>query len=286
VPVRSFINASSGGVGGFLRSASGRAVYALVLWVLAFSALEQFAELSRDFGISPRLFHSIACAIALGAALFESATLRGLAGLRHLWERPDPIVDIAQRKCTYRAALFTDLQKVRKLAIKRYGWAFPLQSIQRWHQCNPKCLFLMFHEGTLVGYVDAFPISDADYRSLLRGGEERLITPVRETDVDATMSFYIASLVMDEKWGAMLSSLLKKAVHFYSSAYPDKPWTRLCAIGYSPAGRSLLEAKEMRVVIGDSVAVQMYSLDAAMLPGLRKVNRRFWQRLLPQDPPA
>lgn len=270
----------------WLRSASGRVAYALVLWVLAFSALEQFAELNRDvLGLPPAVFHSVVAAIALGAALFESITLRGLAGLHNLWDRPDPIDRIVDQRCQYRAALGTDLQKVRKLAIKRYGWAFPLKALQRWHRSNPKILFLMICEGNVVAYVDAFPISEGDYQSLLAGGEERLITPLRDTDVDPTTSFYIASLVVDQGWGARLPGLLKQATTFYAGAYPNKTWRRVCAIGYSAAGQTLLEAKEMRAVLGAAPAVHLYSLEPAMLPGLSKGNRRFWQRLLP-DPAA
>jgi hypothetical protein len=263
--VKNLINVNAGTLSNWFRSASGRVIYALALWVLAFSALEQFADLSKDlFAIRPLVFHTAACAAALAAAIFESVTLRGVSGLRHLWDRPDPIEDITHQKCNYRAALFTDLQKVRKLAIKRYGWAFALNALQRWHRSNSKCLFLMLSEGRLAGYVDAFPIAEVDYQFLLGGGEERLITPIRDTDVESSMSFYIASVVIDEGWGARLPSLLKQAMNFYSGAYPNKPWKQLCAIGYSAAGRALLEAKDMRAVMGDSVKVAMYSLDAGI----------------------
>ena len=266
----------------WLRGVSGRVTYALVLWVLAFSALEQFGDLNKDLnGVRPAVFHVVAGVLALGVALFESVTLRGLSGLRHLWERPDPIESFADRKCEFRAARPVDLQKVRKLAIKRYGWAFPLESLRRWYRCNPNCLFLMLSESAVVGYVDAFPISDADYRFLLAGGEERLMTPLTEREVDSTTSFYIASLVVDVGWGFKLPTLLKKALTFYSSAYPNKPWTRLCAIGYSAAGQSLLQAKEMRVVPSSLDTVDMYTVEANQVGNMKEASRRFWQKLFP-----
>jgi hypothetical protein len=268
----------------WLRSISGRATYAAVLWVLAFSTLEQFEGLNRDlFGLRSLMFHSLTCSIALAAALFEAVTLRGVSGLRDLWDRPDPIAGIANRSCTYRAALSGDLLSVRKLAIKRYGWAFPMKALQRWHQANPKCLFLMLSEGELVGYVDAFPISGPDYEHLLAGGEERLITPLREDAVEPTCSFYIASVVIAEGWGGRLPALLNCAIKSYSGYYPQKAWCRVCAIGYSPGGRTLLEKKEMQPVVRDNVKIQMYTIDRRTLLS-RKANRALWQKLLP-DPP-
>lgn len=269
----------------WLRRLSGRATYAVVLWVVAFSTLEQFAGLNQElFGLRSLVFHSLTGSIAFGVALFEAITLRGLGGIRDLWDRPDPITGVANRSCTYRAALSGDLASVRKLAIKRYGWAFRLKALQRWHQSNPKCLFLMLSEGELVGYVDAFPISDRDYQALLAGGEEQLVTPLREDAVEATCSFYIASVVIAEGLGGRLPALLKYALKSYSRYYPQKTWSRVCAMGYSPEGRTLLEKKEMQLVVGDDVKVQMYAIDRRTLPLIGKTNRALWQKLLPDLP--
>jgi hypothetical protein len=264
-----------------VRSAAGRAAYGIVLWVLAFSTLEQFAELNSELhSLTSTVFHWLAALLAMVAATYEAVTMKGLAGLRSLWERPDPIDVPPDRKCTCRVAGNDDLQRVRRLALKRYGWAFTLRALQRWHRCNPKCLFLMESEGKLVGYLDAFPISENDYQFLLADGQERLITPLGEEAVTPASSFYIASVVVDEGWGGRLAYLLKRAMTFYCETYPTKSWQRVCAIGYSPAGRALLEQKDMRLA-AEAVKVQMYVVDRALLPRLAKLNRNFWQKLLP-----
>jgi hypothetical protein len=267
----------------WLRSASGRVVYAIVLGVLAFSTLEQFSGLNQDLSWLPRAtFHWVAFAAALGAALFEATTLRGLAGLRHFLEKPDPIASVANRRCAYRFAHVEDLESVRALAIARYGWAFKSRHLRRWHDANPKCLFLMLSEGELVGYLDAFPISAADYRFLLEGGKERKITPLRADAIDADSSFYVASVVVAESWGGRLPALLKRGATAYGSRYADKAWRRVCAIGYSPEGRKLLERKEMKLVTGDGIRARMYALERADLAGLSRVNRVLWLRFLPE----
>jgi hypothetical protein len=266
----------------WLRSASGRAIYAVILWVVIFSTLEQFTGLSDDLlGPSHRaMFHLIVFLIAFAAALFEAITLRGLEGLRDYWDRPDPIAAVVNRKCTYRAALTADLPNVRKLALRRYGWAFPIGALQRWHVSNPRCLFLMLSDGELVGYIDAFPIRLADYQSLLAGGEERRIRPLRSDAVDATCSFYIASVVIAEAWGGHLPGLLRRAMTFYGASYPNKVWARVCAVGYSPEGRTMLERREAQPVAADDVKVRMYTVDRTLLPRLGKGNRAFWSKLL------
>jgi hypothetical protein len=257
-------------------------MYGVILCVLAFSTLEQFGGLNDDlFHLDRRTFHALAFVVAFGAALFEAVTLRGLTGVRHFWERPDPIASVANRSHTYRAALSKDLQSVRKLALKRYGWAFTLKELQRWHRSNPLCLYLMVSEGDLVGYVDAFPITAADHDALLAGGREQDVTPLRAEAVDATCSFYIASVVIEEAWGGLLPACLKNAVTFYSQSYGNKAWCRVCAVGYSPEGRTLLEMKQARRVHGRDDKVQMYTVDRSMLPGLSRSNRAVWSKLLP-----
>ena len=57
----------------WLRNISGRVAYGLVLWVVAFSTLKQFAGLNTDFfHLSSLTFHSITSATAVAAALFEA----------------------------------------------------------------------------------------------------------------------------------------------------------------------------------------------------------------------
>lgn len=265
----------------WFRKASGRIAYALVLWVVVFSSLEQFDGLNDDLvHLNEMTFHLLVAAIALVASLFEAVTLQGLHGLRSLWEKPDPIPSVVNRDCKYRAARSNDLRSVQKLARKRYGWAFSLEDLQRWHRSNSKCLFLMQSEGELVGYVDAFPITAADYEFLLAGGRENLITPLKEDAVDATSCFYIASVVIAEAWGGLLPALIKRAVAFYGRSYGRKDWSRICAIGYSPEGRVLLEKKGAQPLDGHNIRVQMYIIDRTMLPKLRYANTRLWSKLL------
>jgi hypothetical protein len=237
------------------------------------------------FSLSQQItFHLVVSAIALTCAIFEAVTLLGVSGLRNLWQRPDPIADIANRSNTYKAALDRDLIEVRKLAKKRYGYAFAIKELRRWHDLNPHCLYLMFSDAVLVGYVDAFPISAADYDRLLAEEPEELITPLRDKQVDPTCSFYIASVVVEEEWGAVLPTLLRKAVTFYSESYTTKCWGRVCAIGYSPQGRTLLQRRGAQRVHGEKV--QMFMVDRSMLPNLSPANRALWSRLLPPVPVA
>lgn len=219
-----------------LRDVVGRVLYALILWIVISSTLEQFAGLNAHFSVlGESTFHLLASVIALIAAAFEAVTLLGISGVRNMWQRPDPIDDIISRNHSFRVALGKDLVGVREFAKKRYGYAFKIRELRRWHSLNPRCLYLMFSDGELVGYVDAFPISAADYQHLLADRPEQLITPLRDEEVDNTCSFYIASVVIEKGWGGLLPTLLKRALSFYRDSYQTKVWVRVCAIGYSPA---------------------------------------------------
>jgi hypothetical protein len=139
----------------------------------------------------------------------------------------------------------------------------------------------MLSEGDLVGYIDAFPISEKDYQFLLTKGErkERLITPLRPEAVDDTCSFYVASVVVAREWGGHLRSLLTRAIAFYCGSYPKKLWVRVCAIAYSEQGLKMLEKREARRV--PDVKVKMYAVDRQTLPSLSRRNRALWSKLLP-----
>jgi hypothetical protein len=272
-------------VSDWIRTGAGRVIYAVVLWVVIFSTLEQFAGVNDDLlKLNRATFHVLAFTIAAVAAVFEAVTLRGISGLLNLWQRPDPIASIVNRTPAYKAAFESDLHDVRKLAIKRYGWAFPIEAIRRWHFHNSRCLYLMLLDGELVGYVDAFPISAADYQSLLDGAEEHHITPLKNEAVDNTCSFYIASVVIEHECGGLLPALIKRAVSFYCRSYNNKTWSRVCAIAYSPQGRTLLEKKQAQLLLGDNVEDRMFVVDRNMLIGLNKSNRALWSKLLPPIP--
>lgn len=266
----------------YLRLVAGRVLYALVLWVVISSTLEQFAGVNERFLIiGESTFHLLVLGIALTAAAFEAVTLLGISGLQNLWQRPDPIDDIMIRNRSFHVALDKDLVKVRKLAKKRYGFAFTIKALRRWHSLNPRCLYLMVSDGELVGYVDAFPISAGDFQHLVDGLPEYLITPLRDHEVDDTCSFYIASVVIEEGWGGLLPALLKRTLSFYSNCYSNKAWTRVCAIAYSAAGRALLELKGAQLYRAQSSKVDMFTIDRNMLPGLSRPNRALWSKLLP-----
>ena len=82
-----------------LRVVAGRVLYALVLWVVISSTLEQFAGLNAHFSfLDESTFHLIVSAIALTAAGFEAVTLLGVSGLRNLWQRPDPLTENCQSR--------------------------------------------------------------------------------------------------------------------------------------------------------------------------------------------
>lgn len=264
-----------------LRVVAGRVLYALVLWIVISSTLEQFAGLNAHFALlRESTFHLLASVSALTAAAFEAVTLLGISGLRNMWQRPDPIEDIISRDHRFRVALDKDLVRVRELAKRRYGYAFKIRELRRWHSLNPRCLYLMFSDGELVGYVDAFPISAADYIHLLAGRPEQLITPLRDEEVDNTCFFYIASVVIEERWGGLLPALLKRAVSFYSNSYRTKVWARVCAIAYSPAGRALLELKGAQLYRDEPSKVEMFTINRSMLASLSRTNRALWSKLL------
>jgi hypothetical protein len=75
----------------------------------------------------------------------------------------------------------------------------------------------------------------------------------------ATSSFYIASVVIADGWGGRLRVLLKSAMNFYGRSYLNKGWRRVCAIGYSPEGRALLEKRAMQLVFGANLMCRCIS---------------------------
>lgn len=263
-----------------IRTVSGRVLYGLILWVIVFSTLGQFKDLNDDLHwLEPMTFHTSTGLVALVVAMFEAITLKGLSGLHTFFERPDPIPSTADAHCDYRPARPEDLRKIRALALKRYGYAFALDELQRWHNHNPNCFFLAMCEGRVVAYMDAFPISEEDVTFLLAGGREQKITPLPPEKVDATSSFYIASLVTDGNWGALLPSFLKRALAFYARVYPTKNWRQVCAIGYSSRGETLLQKRQAkrRASAGKK---PFYIVDRSMLPTMGRSNRAGWSKLL------
>ena len=118
---------------------------------------------------------------------------------------------------------------------------------------------------------------------MLSDGElEHLITPLRDNQVDSTCCFYIASVVIEPEWGGLLPTLLKRAVTFYNRAYGTKTWTRVCAIGYSPQGQTLLEKRGAeRVYTDNNREFPMFTVDRNRLGRLSRTNRAFWLKLLP-----
>src|SRR5687767_4954733 len=100
-----------------LRVILGRVIYGLVLWVVISSTLEQFAGLNTDLlGFHPSIFHFVAGTVALTAATFEAVTLKGISGLRDVWQRRDPLADVVNRPYKFSQAMEKDLEEIRKLA--------------------------------------------------------------------------------------------------------------------------------------------------------------------------
>jgi hypothetical protein len=65
-------------VSDWIRTGAGRVIYAVVLWIVIFSTLEQFTSVNVDLlKLSATTFHLLAFAVAAVAAVFEAVTLRG-----------------------------------------------------------------------------------------------------------------------------------------------------------------------------------------------------------------
>jgi len=261
----------------------GSILYGTVLFVVVLATLEGFSGLNTDLKILlPSDFHTLMFVLAIGVASYEAKTERGLSGLQQLFAKPEPIDSAPAGEYTYRPSRLADLRHIRKLAMRRYGYAFSQQELERWFHCNPACFFVMFCDGKLVGYIDAFPIATKDYSHLLEGKRrEQEMTPLKPHEVDEESSFYIASVVIAEGFGSQILALFTHALKFYSTEYrpPANRWTRLCAIGHSQRGRELLTERGM-LLANPGTEKQVFQIDHKT--HLSKLNHRYWKKLFPR----
>jgi hypothetical protein len=135
----------------------------------------------------------------------------------------------------------------------------------------------MLHDGNLVGYMDAFPISHQDFDLMAVGEEEVKINPQGPSDVSSDSSFYIASVAVSPKYITLVDLFLRKAVRFYSAAYPEKRWTRICGLAETPNGLALARRLGMTRLAG--ATAEFYAVGAEDVPKMSPNLRRYWRRL-------
>lgn len=177
-------------------------------------------------------------------------------------------------KRRFRPADLGDIDQIHRLASEIYGprYRFPDATLRAWWKLNPKCFYVMLCDSIVVGYIDAFPITEGHYQHLLAGKEESLITPQRVDDVGPESSFYIASIVIAPNYRGN-ERFFRKASRFYEKAYPRKPWTRVCAMAYTPDGEKWIKRKGMFQVGNTAV----WCIDEHSWSNLGDENRAFWR---------
>lgn len=182
-------------------------------------------------------------------------------------------------KYRFRRADACDINQIHQLAVEIYGptrYAFTKDRLREWLQINPKCFFVMVSRENIVGYIDAFPISDEHYDHLLAAKDERQITPQGVHAAGPESSFYIASIVVAPDHRGNVLRFIEKALRFYGKAYPNKAWKRICALAYTANGVKWVERKGMLRVRN----TEMWHIDRQNLSTLREGNRAFWRPLL------
>jgi len=178
---------------------------------------------------------------------------------------------------SYRSLAIEELGTLYELARKTYGvsYTFSENDLKGWWRCNPNCYYGLFCDRELVGYFDAFPISDEAFNDLTADNEKTL-SPLNADQLTNECSFYIASFVVLPQHSSQIQTFINKAFEFYSTAYPVAKWDKICALAYTPAGEKWCRHKGMNQVNeGD-----MWSIDKASLTFLTRENKLFWQPLL------
>ena len=263
-----------------------RIVYGSILFVIALSTLEQFSGLNNDvFKLPIGRFHALMVGVAIGAAVFEACFLMGLEGVKRFCVTTDYIADAPPPMGghDYRRAYLEDIPAIHQLARQIYGWRYQFseKTLRKWWHLNPECFFVMLHNDQIVGYMDAFPVSEKDYERLTRGQDERRILPLPVAAVDQRSSFYIASLVIEPRHRGRILVFLAKTFRHYASAYPHKPWQRVCAVAYTAKGTEWVKVRGMDQVED----TDMWYVNPDLIPRLNKKNQDFWQRMfLPASP--
>lgn len=196
--------------------------------------------------------------------------------LRTRWGDPFGMPPV---KYSFRRADTCDMDQIHQLAQEIYGatrYSFTPNKLREWVQINPKCFFIMTTREAIVGYIDAFPISNETHDHLLAGKDETQIMPQEVHVINTESSFYIASIVVAPQHRGNVSRFLEKAFRYYRNAYPLKPWKRICALGYTEKGTWWASQKGMVQVTN----TDMWHLDRLNLSNLRGENRVFWRPLL------
>jgi hypothetical protein len=261
-----------------------RVIYGSILFVIVLSTLEQFSGLNTDvFKLSALRFHILMAAIAAISALFEACFLKGLEGVKEFCAATDYIADAPPPMGghDYRRAHVEEIPAIHQLARQVYGWRYQFseRTLRKWWHINQECFFVMLHNGQVVGYIDAFPVSEGDYQRLMRGQDERRISPLPCSAVDEHSSFYIASLVIDPRHRGRILVFLAKAFSHYANAYRHKPWKRICAVAYTAKGTEWVKMRGMDQVD----ETDMWYVNRELISRLNKKNQDFWQRILPTD---
>ena len=227
-------------------------LYGFILFVISLSTLEQFSQLNTDMPDMLRLpnhiFHYLMVALALGVACYEGWTMTGLAGLKHYINAPEHMLaPPPEGDYKFERASPEYMSQVYKLARRLYGsgYKFSEKKLCAWLAINPDCFYMMLFNDLVVGYIDAFPISEDHYWHLVAGGDEEKIEPQKKENINKHASFYVASLAIAEEHRLKIREFLDKAFEFYDEHYPTKNWDRVCAIAYTPHGLAWVTKRGM-----------------------------------------
>ena len=243
---------------------------------MCLSTIEQFSEINEDLlKLSKTTFHLITLSISFLVAVFEGYSMKGYDTIKSFFETKEHMPDLPnERKYISRSLKIEEIDILFQFAKKGYGsgYNFTVNQLKRWWQYNPNCFYGLFFKGNLVGYLDVFPIDKNDYRHLLDGKDERLITPLKPENVSDTSSLYIASFVVDKEHCAYVVTFVNKALKFYNQVYRVKNWSKVCAFAYTPKGHNWCVCKGM-VQIDDT---DVWFIDRGTLALLSKKNKVFW----------
>src|SRR5438132_4396090 len=154
-------------------SLSFRGFYGSVLFVVCLCTLEELYHIGTDvFKLPENVFHALTVIGALIVASLEASTLGALEWLKSYFVRPDPFAETApEGDYQFRRAYREEVLQIHQLAKDMYGrgYRFSEEGLREWWRCNDHCFFVLVYNGSVMGYVDAFPISETDYQHLLAG---------------------------------------------------------------------------------------------------------------------
>lgn len=256
-----------------------RCVYGTILFVVSLATLEGFGQLNDEFlHVPARLFHQLMMGGALVVAAFEATTMRGLDGLRDYLGGQDYVIEpMPEGTYSFRGAYLEDIPVIRRLARRIYGWGYDFSDdrLRAWRETNPYCFFLMLFNSEVVGYLDAFPVAEADFQHLVRGGDEKQIMPLPPAQVDTSSSFYVASFVVTPEHRPAGRSFVVRALTFYRGSYPIRSWNKICGLAYTHRGKEWLS----RLGFDHIEDSKMWTLSRTHLGALKPGDRALWSRL-------